>query len=162
MLIPQHLQLVGDDAAPAVWSGEHVGLRLCEAMRTLRLIPMRGVAGYKVCWPAYRYEFQDLLAQQEQGELERTLKLQNRTRIMPSWRDVTRMEAAIGWPARFLGHDGNVAAAVNAVALAHAMERDSGWVAAKYGGYADTWRDRHDTGCGVIARQLRAERVPVF
>ena len=30
------------------------------------------------------------------------------------------------------------------------------------GGYADTWRERHDQGCSIIARGLRACRTPVF
>jgi len=48
------------------------------------------------------------------------------------------------------------------VAWAHSLDRDSGWVAAKRGGYADTWRERHDRGCDIIARGLRACRTPVF
>ena len=48
------------------------------------------------------------------------------------------------------------------MALAHSLDRDSGWVAAKHGGYADTWRQRHDAGCAIIAQGLRAGRVPVF
>ncbi|WP_407159418.1 hypothetical protein [Bradyrhizobium sp. STM 3557] len=36
-------------------------------MRTLRLLPMRTIAGYTASWPAYCYEFEDLLAQQGAG-----------------------------------------------------------------------------------------------
>jgi len=115
------------DETPPRWDGPHVGRRLMEAMRTLRMLPMPGVTGYRPAWPAYAYEFEDLLAQHEQGELERTQQQ-----------------------------------AVNCVALAHALERDAGWVAAKRGGYADTWRQRHDTGCEIIATRLRVELVPVF
>ena len=156
-------RLLDLDPLPARWSGEHVSLRLCEAMRTLRLMPMgTGAPGYAPCWPAYRYEFQDLLAQQEQGELERTMQTQNRTRLMPSWRDITHMELAIRWPAQFLGGEPHIAVAVNRVAFAYAIDRDSQWVAAKWGGYADTWRQRHEDGCGVIAERLRAKREPVI
>jgi hypothetical protein len=35
-------------------------------------------------------------------------------------------------------------------------------VAAKRGGYGDTWRQRHDAGCAIIAQGLRGCRVPVF
>ena len=66
------------------------------------------------------------------------------------------MEQAIIWPAQFLARLTPILIAVNAVALAHAFDRDSGWVAAKRGGYADTWRERHDQGCDLIARGLRA------
>jgi hypothetical protein len=51
---------------------------------------------------------------------------------------------------------------VNAVSLAHALDRDAGWVAKKRGGYADTWRQRHDRGCELIARGLATDLVPVF
>lgn len=150
------------DDVPAVWNGPHVGQRLCDAMRTLRSVPMPGVAGYRANWPVYAYEFEDLLAQHEQGELERTQANQNRTRLLPSFREVSQMEIAICWPARFLASAVHIVVAVNAVALAHSFERDAGWVAAKRGGYADTWRQRHDQGCERIACGLRANRVPVF
>jgi hypothetical protein len=154
--------VVMEDIAPSVWDGPHVGKRLSEALRTLRLLPMGAVAGYGSAWPAYSYEFEDLLAQQEQGELEKTQRMQNRTRLLPSYQDVTRMEIAICWPARFLVGVDHLVRAVNAVALAHSLDRDAGWVAAKRGGYADTWRANHDRGCDVIAAGLRAELVPVF
>ena len=72
------------------------------------------------------------------------------------------MEAAICWPAEYLTPLAHILRAVNAVALAHSLERDAGWIAAKRGGYADTWRERHDQGCDIIARGLRACRTPAF
>jgi hypothetical protein len=150
------------DETPATWNGPHVGRRLMEGMQTLRLLPTPGATGFGSPWPAYIYEFEDLLAQEQQGELERTQKLQNRTRLMPSIRAITACEAAIVWPACFLRDRLEIAQAVNSVALAHALDRDAGWVAAKRGGYADTWRQRHDLGCEIIASRLRADRIPVF
>jgi hypothetical protein len=150
-----------DDETPARWSGPHVGRRLTEAMRTLALLPMGAGSGHAV-WPPYCYEWDDLLAQQAQGELERTQQLQNRIRLLPSLRAVTEMELAICWPAEYLGRLPDLLRAVNAVALAHSLDRDAGWVAAKRGGYGDTWRQRHDAGCSIIAQGLRAGRVPVF
>jgi hypothetical protein len=149
------------DETPSRWNGPHVGLRLCEAMRTLALLPMGGGSGTSA-WPPYAYTFEDLLAQQAQGELERTQQMQNRIRLLPSSREVQRMEAAICWPAEYLAPLAHLLRAVNAVALAHSLERDAGWIAAKRGGYADTWRERHDQGCDIIARGLRSGRVPVF
>lgn len=160
---PQHraFRLI-DDPVPPRWSGDHVGLRLTEAFRTLRLIPMpRGVAGFLCPWPAYAYTWEDLLAQQEQGELERTMQLQNRTRLQPSWQEVSRMERAIGWPAEYL-RERHLAAAVNHVALAYALDRDCAWVVQRYGGFADTWRDRHAVGCAEIASGLHAARIAVW
>ena len=150
------------DETPPTWDGPHVGRRLMEAMRTLRLLPMPGVTGYRPAWPAYTYEFDDLVAQEKQGELERTQQQQNRTRLLPGLRDITAMERAIVWPVCYLQGRLEIASAVNFVALAHALDRDAGWVAAKRGGYADTWRQRHDRGCDIIAGHLREERVPIF
>ena len=155
------IQLELLDDAPPQWTGPHVGRRLCEAMRTLKELPM-GNGGGSSCWPAYSYTFDDLLAQQAQGELERTQQLQNRIRLLPSLRAISEMETAIVWPAEYLGRLPDLLRAVNAVALAHSLDRDSGWVAAKRGGYGDTWRQRHDAGCSLIAQGLRAGRVPVF
>ena len=118
--------------------------------------------GGSSAWPAYAYTFEDLLAQQAQGELERTQQLQNRIRLLPSSREVQRMEQCIVWPAEYLARLIHLLRAVNAVALAHSLDRDSGWIANKRGGYADTWRERHDQGCDIIARGLRACRLPVF
>jgi hypothetical protein len=149
------------DETPSTWSGPHVGRRLAEAMRTLAMLPMGSGSGHAV-WPPYTYEFDDLVAQKEQGELERTQQLQNRIRLLPSSREVQRMEQCIVWPAEYLAQLIHLLRAVNAVALAHSLERDAGWIAAKRGGYADTWRERHDQGCDIIARGLRCCRVPVF
>jgi hypothetical protein len=155
------LQLELLDEVPSTWSGPHVGRRLSEAMRTLALLPM-GNGGGHAAWPPYAYTFEDLLAQHEQGELERTQALQNRIRLLPSSREVQRMETAICWPAEFLAKQFELLQATNAVALARSLDRDAGWIAAKRGGYADTWRERHDQGCDIIARGLRCFRVPVF
>ena len=95
-------------------------------------------------------------------ELERTKQQQNRTRLLPGIRDISLMERAICWPVRYLRGRLEIAQATNFVALAHALDRDAGWVAAKRGGYADTWRQRHDRGCDIIAGHLREERVPIF
>jgi hypothetical protein len=54
------------------------------------------------------------------------------------------MEIAICCPAEYLGRLPDLLRAVNAVALAHSLDRDAGWVATKRGGYADTWLARHD------------------
>lgn len=151
-----------DDVAPAIWNGPHVGRRIAEAMRTLRALPGGGGGSSGNGWPPYEYTFEDLLAQQEQGELEKTQKMQNRTRLSPSFNEVTRMEAAIWWPARYLIDEPYLLVAVNAVALAHSLEQDAGWVTTKRGGYADTWRADHDRGCDLIAEGLILERAPVF
>jgi hypothetical protein len=90
------------------------------------------------------------------------LRAVNRIRLLPSIREAQRMEAAVCWPAEYLCALVPLLCAVNAVALAHSFDRNAGWIAAKRGDYADTWRERHDHGCDIIARGLRSCRVPVF
>lgn len=151
---------------PQKWTGEHCALRLCEGFKTLRQLPMkRGApAEFGNAWPAYSYEWQDLLAQAE-GEAEAlraTQREQNRVRIPPSLREVTRCEAVIGWGAHYLAALEDLCKATNMVAIAHSLGRDAGWVAVKRGGYADTWRHRHDKGCSIIAAGLIKDRISVF
>ena len=52
----------------------------------------------------------------------------------------------------------NAAVAMQRILVDHARRKR----AAKRGGYGDTWRERHDQGCDIIARGLRSCRVPVF
>jgi hypothetical protein len=149
---------------PPLWDGPHVGLRLVEGFETLRSMPLGDHTGdARTAWPGYMYEFDDLVEQQKQGELERTLAAQNRTRVSPSVREITRAIEVCYWPTKFLSHGHlQLCEAVNAVAFAHALGFDAGWVTRKRGGYADTWRVRHDHGCELIAERLIANRVTVF
>src|ERR1700746_3909673 len=146
------------DELPRTWDGPHVSRRLCEAIRTLRMLPLGISAGYGSTWPPYCYEWDDLVAQEQTAELERTQKLQNRTRVLPGIVEIGRMEIAICWPAEFLRPRFEIIVAVNWVAMAHSIDRDAGWVAVKRGGYADTWRQRHDVGCTIIAGCVGKER----
>jgi hypothetical protein len=149
---------------PSKWSGEHCALRLCEGFKTLRQLPIKGSpVGFKNGWPvAHLYEWEDLIAQAESETLQVTQREQNRVRVQPSLREVTRCEAVITWGARYLSAFDHLCEAVNMVALAHSLGLDAGWVTHKRGGYADTWRQRHDKGCAIIAAGLIKDRVPVF
>ena len=104
-----------------------------------------------------------LLAQHEQGELERTKQLQNRILLARlSSREVQRMEAAMSWPAQHLAQLPPLLVAVNAVSLWNmpwiAMSMTSTSAAAM----PTPWRQRNDEGCSIIALGLRACRSPVF
>jgi hypothetical protein len=147
---------------PRAWNGPHVSLRLVEAFNTLKLMPMRDRKGLRAVWPQYMYEFSDLAAQAEGFELEKTQAKQNRVRITPSAAAISQMEEALWWPAKHLAAKHELREAVNTIALAHSLDLDAGWVAKKRGGYADTWRERHDVGCELIARSLQRDRVQVF
>jgi hypothetical protein len=156
---PLHIE----EELPATWNGPHVALRLTEAFTTVSKTTPGRRLGYVSTWPSYLYEFADLAAQAEQGELERTQETQNRVRIVPSSQEIARMEQAIAWPATYLSAaHSELMVAVNMVSLAHALGFDAGWCAKKRGGYVDTWRQHHDLGCLLIARGLIADRVAVF
>jgi len=149
---------------PEQWEGPHVGVRIMEAFRTLSRIPAsRGPKMFGTAWPAYSYEWGDMLAQQEQDadERRRHESAQNRSTIMPSAEDVTRMERCLYWPSHYLW-EVFLLYAVNRLASARAIDRDSEWVARRYGGAADHWRVLHDDGCGRIAERLIRDRVAVF
>jgi hypothetical protein len=152
------------DVLPPTWNGAHVGLRIAEGFVTFRAMSLKDYSTEaRTAWPPYMYEFDDLVEQQKQGELERTQQQQNRTRVSPSVREIARAIEVCYWPVKYLSaaHPA-LCEAVNAVSLAHALDRDAGWVTRKRGGYADTWRARHDAGCEIIAAQLTADRVWVF
>jgi hypothetical protein len=150
-----------DDAPPSVWTGPHVSRRIVEAMMVLRLLPSGGGGGSSA-WPVYQYEFDDLVAQRAQYQLELTQKMQNRARVSPSLNEITRMEAAIWWPMRYLRSREHLLKAVNWISFAHSLDRDAGWVVTKLGGYADTWRRNNDAGCEIISDGLIKERELVF
>ena len=155
--------VVMDDIAPATWNGPHAGKRIAEAFATLMLLPATGTrpAG---CWPAYSYDWQDLLAQQEQAEEEKSRErnAQNRARLSPDLEQVSRMERALYWPMRYLWDAPTLMRAVNACSLARALDREIAWVAKRHGGDAEDWQLRHWKGCDFIARGLISERVAVF
>jgi hypothetical protein len=156
--------LFEEEVLPTAWNAAHVGLRVTEAFVTVLKTTTPGRRlGYVSTWPAILHSFDDLVGQQEQGELERTMQMQNHVRVAPTAQEIARMEAAIGWPMKYLSTNYlQLCEAVNAVSLAHAFGTDAGWVAKKRGGVADTWLQRHDLGCEIIARGLVADRTPVF
>lgn len=152
---------------PERWTGPHVARRLGEAYRTLFRIPSDlGPRMFGTSWPAYSYEWGDLLSQQEQetDERRRNERIQNRTRIMPSAEDVSRMERALYWPARHLQAANAIQylRPVQLAAIAFALDRDYGWIAHKHGGHPETWKARNWAGCAIIAEWLTREREPVF
>ena len=150
--------------APQGFLGRSGAIFRTQPRAWLRRLPMNGWGqSLKSYWPRFAYTFDDLLGQAETAELARTQQAQNQTRIQPSLRDVTAAEEVIGWPARYLAQrHPELCLAVNCVALAHSLDRPAEWIVRKRGGYADTWRQRHDKGCEIIAAALIEDRVSVF
>lgn len=68
-------------------------------------MPMRsGPRAFGNSWPAYAWDWADLLAQEEADEQQKQsdAQAQNRTRLLPSSVGIMRMETAMVWPARGL------------------------------------------------------------
>jgi hypothetical protein len=83
---------------PPYWIGAHVGLRLVEALRTLRRLPTANEPRvFGNSWPAYAWTWEDLLAQQEADAEQKAKDLheQNRTRLLQSSSEIAHMETAI-------------------------------------------------------------------
>jgi hypothetical protein len=153
-----------DDRPPAVWNGPHVGRRIADAFEALASIPSH-MARKSGLWPAYPYEFEDLLAQQEAEQRTPTSR-----RMQPTLEQITRMEAALCWPAHYLAKEPPLSmVAVNALARERARGGDASTLTRRralpfIGGTstARQWQILHDDGCDVIARGLIRDRVRVF
>jgi len=150
---------------PIAWTGAHVATRLTEAFETLLAIPGGGggrpSSGY---WPRYDYDWEDLLAQQEQAieEKRQQQHAQNRVRLSPPVAAISAMETALAWPAAHLRGTPVLMRATNAVAFAFAIDRDCRFVAKRYGGKPQAWRDWHWQGCQLIAWRLVKSNAAVF
>jgi hypothetical protein len=148
------------DYVPPVWDGPHVGKRLVEALRILRRMPMnRGPRMFGNAWPGYMHEWEDLLAQQtRREEIERA---QNRTRVLPSSIEITAMEAAIVWPARYLAVYPQLVLAVGVVAVMRASYRDIEEAARKLDLPDFVVRRWNREGLDTIAHGLRVHEVAI-
>lgn len=150
---------------PDEWNGPHVALRLSDAWRTLGKIPMPRFAprAFGRNWPQYRIEWTDLLSMIGAGEIEALQREQNRVRVLPSAKEISRMEQAIMWPLQYLKEARevlivNVCARMSAVDgnLHREIRRR------RYGGEAEEWRKQNWKLCDRIADGLVKDRVLVF
>lgn len=150
---------------PPVWIGPHAGLRLVEAFKTLSRMPMGNRSAKSGIWPPYRHEWEDLLAQVNADAIvrEQDARDQNRARLMPTAEDISRMERAIVWPARYLGHRPVVSRIVLRLASYRALRgNDLDYLARKLKQPADFLRRLNRNGLDEIALGLHRHREPVF
>lgn len=153
---------------PEAWCGPHVGLRLVEAFKTLLRLP--AVATFRVSltyWPTYLVEWEDQLAQQQMTDADKEEQIfwANRSRLKPSARDVSRMEAAISWPARYLQSRPLVMRRTQQVAFERARARgetDIDRIAHRLKVSAHRLQQVNRAGLDAIAAGLRRDRVMVF
>lgn len=95
---------------PREWTPDHVMMRMIWAFETLDRLRVRiGPAGYGSGWPQYVHDWADLLAQEEPVPGETESQAENRRKgerrpivLPPSAHDVSMMDEALVWPARYL------------------------------------------------------------
>lgn len=120
-IIGQLLDTVGGRRIPERWTPEHVSHRLVEAFRVLRRLPMTTrPKQYGAMWPEYLHDKGDAFGQALSG----TLQDRNRAILGTSEDEVSRMHEALAWPMEFLGHDPDIARAVNEWALWNDLDGD--------------------------------------
>jgi hypothetical protein len=166
--------LAAPDYVPASWDGPQAGKRLIEAFGILRRMPFSfGPAQFGNSWPQYRHELADLNSQEgaDDDQKRQLAEARNRVRTRPSANDVTRMELALGWTARYLAdvdqqerRDGvhSLSRLVGLVAMWRAAEREMEQIARKLRQHPATVRRRNRRGLDIIAAGLHRDGVPVF
>jgi hypothetical protein len=97
------------------------------------------------------------------GELEAAQRAANRSRVLPSAKEISQMETAIGWPMQYLAEPREVLI-VNVCARIRSIEGDLDYEIKrrKYDGDGDAWRRMNWTLCDTIADALIVKRVMVF
>ena len=160
-----HAHRIERDYLPSAWNGPHAGLRLVEAFETLALIPLRfGPPLYRSLWPLYAYEFEDLVNQRQAAadDQQKVANAINRVRLTPSAEQLTRMEAALGWPARYLCHRPLVLRVVGRVAMLRSRGLDMDAISRRLRRSERRLRIVNRDGLDVIANGLRREREAIF
>jgi hypothetical protein len=166
-----HAELIRDwhplapDYIPPAWDGPHVGKRLAEGLRTLRLMPaVRGPQAFGNSWPEWLVEWEDQLAQQEmeQEEKDKAARAINRSRILPSSTEIAHMEQSISWPARYLGTIPQLLRVVQTAALLRSRHRDLSLAARRLSLSGRLVRRWNRQGLDEIAHGLVHDGVVIF
>ena len=151
---------------PPNWDGPHVGRRLIEGFKTLDRTPMRMLSSsFGSAWPAYRRDFSEYFAAlvgDERAEHAPAAAERNRVRLMPSAVEITRMEAVIGWPGRYLRGRPQLAIIVGTVARLRALDWPMENIARKLRHSPAYARRCNRAGLDLIAAGLCREPVLVF
>jgi hypothetical protein len=97
------------------------------------------------------------------GELEELQREANRTRVLPSAQEISRMELVIDWPMDYLAEPRHVLI-VHVCARVASFDGDLAREIKRrnYGGDAEQWQQMNWQFCDSIADQLISERVMVF
>ncbi|UYO50311.1 hypothetical protein KQX64_06975 [Rhodopseudomonas palustris] len=140
-----------EEIVPSHWIGSHAGKRLADAYRTLAIVPMKSIGAGSSFWPDYA---RDEMPKLEDGEQPRKVQ-----RATPA--EISRMEEAIGWAARYLRDDADDAPRriVQIVAIATAFGRDLDQVCKRRRWYMPTVLRKNRRGLQLIAEGLNRDGV---
>jgi hypothetical protein len=137
---------------------------MVEALRTVQRMPMSfGPQAYGNVWPKIEREYSDYVQYADDEEWKADQRAEfNRIRPNPSREDITRMEIAIAWPARYLRDVPQLLRTVQMVAVVR-MRHGHNERAAKRlrlpGRLARRWNRE---GLDLIAAGLTRDGVRVF
>ena len=143
---------------PDNWTDAHVMARMIEAAKVCRAMPMQNIspaegAGF---WPRYPYEWEDLLAQEENVDLDPLPE-----RYRPSAEEISKMNEAIGWPLKYLFELPHYAKAATSFAMGKACGMAERRIAKREGMSRHTLRSRAMLSYGRIAAGLNKDQVTV-
>lgn len=148
---------------PPQWDGVHVGKRMIEGFKTLSHLPERDklstASGF---WPETFRTWEDLMSQDvDARELEANAR--NRIRIRPTAQEISRMDAVMTWPARYLNYKPPLSMrVVQTVAMLRARDFDLEKISRKLKMGPRHVRRINREALDTIAAGLRKDDVPVF
>jgi hypothetical protein len=150
--------------------GPHVLQRFADGLQTLIKMPLGGFGPrwFGGCWPAYRIEWDDLVAVYGDAEArDQFYEVRNTVRTRPSAQEISQMERSLSWPSAYLrGSDPDMCRAFNLVGLATAREVSVDDVA-RHGRRTNVkspteWHRIAIDAASEIAAGLRVDKVAVF
>ena len=153
---------------PPCWDGPHTSLRLIQAFKTLSAIPVANGPRFKSSWwPHAPMEWIDIKAKEHEylNDLDQAREAARqwaRTRHRASPEEISRMEAALSWPGRYLGHRPLASRLVQQVAWSRARGIETDKIPHRLHKPAVTVRQVNRNGLDAIAAGLRRDDVAVF
>ena len=154
-----------DAERPPLWTAEHVGHRLVDAMRTLDRLPkVKGPKPAGNHWVRHRIEWADHLAQAELPEAERRERQarHNDLALRPSGTDIDRMEAALDWLRELREIDAGLALVTSLWALRTARRRSVRSLCREKGWAPATLYKLRGRALDHLAAALNGRGAPVF
>lgn len=156
-IVHPFLKELGERYVPDEWTAEYVMQRMIESFDILRSQPIRARPGSgSGFWPSYPYEWEDIVAQQENVDLD-----PESTPPRASADQISAMNEALYWPAEYLKDDLNLAQAVSAWTIGKSCGITERRIAKREGMNAHTLRARAMRGFTRIARLLDRDQVPI-